>query len=224
LAPAALLRESRPSKTRKAEWVFLDEGASFRVIVPEGEFTMTKRVGEMYLHWFARNPRKDCRALAVVAQVRGMGGRKTPVDWDEQEARTGAARGQGEDVNNVTSRQAVRELRERLRAIKSDRDRAEQEDDKDRVIALDAEVADIERQVAQDTNRFGKIRKTADDDTKAARSITRELDRAYERLRKAKGERPARSAFVEHFKRQLTIGYVCRYDSPMERDWRVAGK
>ena len=224
LTPAAGCQEGGPGMARKTEWVFLDEGASYRVVMPEGEFTMPKRAGEMYLHWFARNPRKDCRALALVVQVRGMGGRKTNADWDEQDAAVSVGRGQGEDVNSVTSRQTLQELRERLRAIKTDRDRAENDGDRDRVAQLDEEVDAIEQQMAKDTNRFGKIRKTADDDTKAAKSITRELDRAYERLREAKGERPARSAFVEHFKRHVSLGYECRYDPAMERDWRVAGK
>jgi hypothetical protein len=224
LAPAAAWRELGESAAGKAEWVFLDEGASYRVVMPEGEFTMPKRAGEMYLHWFARNPRQERRALDLVSQVRGTGGRKTMADWDEDEGTERAAAGDGENVDGFTTREALGGLRKRLKAIKTERDRAENEGDMDRVGRLDDEVEVIEGQIAKDTNRFGKIRKVANDDAKAAASIVRELNRAYERLRKAKGQRTARTAFAEHFKRQLTIGYMCRYDVPMERDWMVMGK
>ena len=224
LVPMMVSRETGKSAVSKSEWGFVDEGASYRVTMPEGEFTMPKKVGESYLHWFVRNPRQERRALDLVSQVRGTGGKKVMVDWDEeQNVGTGMIKC-GENVDGITTQKSLKELHGRLRAIKSERDRAEDEGDTDLMSRLNGEVEEIQRQMDKDTNRFGKIRKVANDDTKASAGITRQLNRAYERLRKVKGHQPARKAFVEHFKQYLSIGYSCKYAAPMERDWRVLGK
>lgn len=224
LVPVMATRETGKYAASKAKWSFVDEGASYRVTLPEGEFTMPKKVGETYLYWFARNPRQERRALDLVSQVRGTGGKKVMVDWDEGQDLGARMNKCGENVDGLTTQKSLKELHGRLRAIKSERDRAEDEGDTDLMSRLNGEVEEIQRQMDKDTNRFGKIRNVANDDSKAAAGITRQLNRAYERLRKVKGHQPARKAFIEHFKQYLSIGYSCKYAAPMERDWRVFGK
>ncbi|NQT93704.1 MAG: hypothetical protein HQ559_13170 [Lentisphaerae bacterium] len=50
------------------------------------------------------------------------------------------------------------------------------------------------------------------------------MNRCYAGLRKAKGQQAARTAFVDHFKKHLSISYMCRYDVPMEREWRTVNE
>ncbi len=218
-----ILAKQSGADSETKERRFLDEGASYRIVMPEGEFTVKKDVGSQYLHWFARNPRDDKRALVLVAEVRGNGVRKVAGDYDDSESPP-LAGGEGVNVDAMTTMDILRELRERLRGIKSERDRAEEEGNQVRLAELNVEATSIEERLRKDTKLSGMVRQFANEDSRAQGSIGRALNRCYARIEAEKGQQEARKAFVEHFRQYLSIAYTCRYDVPMEQRWITVKK
>lgn len=199
------------------DWLFADEGATYRVHTPQGGFTIPKRAGENYLYWFVRNPFEEVRALRLVTELRGMGVKKVGGDTvqDEDADEGGHVEVGLENVDAFLTKDALGRLRERLCDIKRERERAEYDGDQVRVDELLEEAGNLEAQIGKDTNVFGKIRTIAGVDRKAYGSVRKELLRCYKRVLGIKADVVARKAFVQHFKEHVTIHYMCQY-RPLE--------
>jgi hypothetical protein len=190
--------------------------------MPQGEFTLVKRAGEKYLHWFAGHPGNEIGALALVSQLRGPGIRKVIGDLEDgSEENEGVAGLAVDHVDGVVTAEGLGRLRDELRGIRAEREKAEEEGNWSRVDELHEEVTAIETRIGKDTNRFGKIRRVSNDDRKAVESIARELRRAYARVKKGANGHAARKAFLEHFEERLTIGVMCRYRAADGEHWFV---
>jgi hypothetical protein len=155
----------------------------------------------------------------VVAEVNGGGVRKVAGDMEDGDSAASAY--DANDVNAVTTRESMELVYRELKGIKVERARAETRGDVVRMAALDEEVERIEARIRTDTTGAGKIRKSSTEDTRAQAAITRAVNRCHADVLKLKDHQAARQAFVDHFRGHLRISFMCRYDLPLGRDWRV---
>lgn len=212
--------EAMASGEKTAAWLFKDEGATYRIRVPAGDFTLKKTKGLEYLYWFARHPKQTVSVATVLGEVSGLMPKTVVVDPPGQESELpGGAK--GPHVDDVTTRDSISRLRERLREIAAERTKAVKEDNTDFDAQLNTEAQRIGEQLEKDTGLGGRLRKWPTAESRNVVSVRKAINRAYhDALKNSAPNHEARSQFVDHFKAFLKLENNCCYRPDPEALWR----
>ncbi|MCE9615073.1 MAG: hypothetical protein K8T26_12415 [Lentisphaerae bacterium] len=188
--------------------VFESMGATCRIRMPSGVFTIDTDAGLAYLGWFIRHAGEETDPLDLYTQVKGVAAGGGPVeDYQEPVAPIKKAA----DVNARLDSGAMKAYRERLREIGMERARAEADGDTVRQQELEDESSALEAELTGNVGIGGRVRRFTDDAGKKAEAIRRAVNRTFERISHGTECSQAREEFVAEMRQGLHIGKLCGY-------------
>jgi hypothetical protein len=175
-------------------YVFRRVGRRWEVVCGGGRaFRLRNTLGTRYLDYLLHEPNEPIRAFDLEVEVQPEKGKARVRDSFQPESDS----------------QAMREYRQELGRLKTERAGAQAAGDREEVERLDGEIEALESALEAGGGAADTGERARDNVRKAVAAVTEKLSEGG----------PEERAFAEHLRTHLSIGHECLYSQPQGRIW-----